>query len=115
MFFRGLIDAILMRTQQAIASGDSYGYLIPEHFDQIFTAHGVIMIFFMAMPLMFGLINAITSFTNWCKRRRFSFLKFTKAFGYLFAGALLINISLLIGDFSHCGWLAYPPFSGIRV
>ena len=54
MLFRGFVDAAMMRTQQALASGVSDGYLIPEHFDQIFTAHGVIMIFFVAMPLMFG-------------------------------------------------------------
>ena len=59
MLLRGFSDAILMRTQQALASDGGSGYLPPEHFDQIFTAHGVIMIFFMAMPFVIGLMNLV--------------------------------------------------------
>src|ERR1700730_9039910 len=43
MLVRGFADAIMMRTQQAIAAGGAQGYLPPEHFDQIFSAHGTIM------------------------------------------------------------------------
>lgn len=113
MLFRGFVDALLMRTQQAVAAGDSYGYLIPEHFDQIFTAHGVIMIFFMAMPLMFGLINFIIPLQIGARDVAFPFLN-ALSFWLFVAGVLLINVSLLIGDFAHGGWLAYPPFSGVE-
>ena len=113
MLFRGFVDAMLMRTQQAIAAGESYGYLIPEHFDQIFTAHGVIMIFFMAMPLMFGLINIAVPLQIGARDVAFPFLN-ALSFWLFVAGTLLVNISLLIGDFAHGGWLAYPPFSGIE-
>ena len=57
MLLRRYSDAIMMRTQQAIAVGDAQGYLPPDHYDQIFSAHGVIMIFFVAMPLVIGLMN----------------------------------------------------------
>ena len=50
MLLRGFADALMMRLQQAIAFNGSEGYLPPHHYDQIFTAHGVIMIFFVAMP-----------------------------------------------------------------
>ncbi|HYG44894.1 MAG TPA: cbb3-type cytochrome c oxidase subunit I, partial [Bordetella sp.] len=59
MLLRGFADAIMMRTQLAVASGDSAGVLPPHHYDQIFTAHGVIMIFFMAMPFITGLMNVV--------------------------------------------------------
>ena len=59
MLLRGFIDAIMMRSQLAIAAGDAQGYLPPEHYDQIFSAHGTIMIFFMAMPFMVGLMNFV--------------------------------------------------------
>jgi cytochrome o ubiquinol oxidase subunit 2 len=54
MLLRGFSDAIMMRAQQAVAAGGAQGYLPPEHFDQIFSAHGTIMIFFMAMPFVIG-------------------------------------------------------------
>jgi cytochrome o ubiquinol oxidase subunit I len=57
MLVRGFTDAIMMRAQQAVAAGDAQGYLPPEHFDQIFSAHGTIMIFFVAMPFVIGLMN----------------------------------------------------------
>ena len=58
MLLRGFIDALMMRSQQAVAF-HAAGYLPPEHFDQIFSAHGTIMIFFAAMPLMIGLMNFV--------------------------------------------------------
>src|SRR5580704_6944023 len=50
MLLRGFIDALMMRSQQALAFHGA-GYLPPEHYDQVFSAHGTIMIFFAAMPL----------------------------------------------------------------
>ncbi|WP_119343071.1 cytochrome o ubiquinol oxidase subunit I [Facilibium subflavum] len=110
MLFRGFVDAAMMRTQQALASGASHGYLIPEHFDQIFTAHGVIMIFFVAMPLMFGLINIAVPLQIGARDVAFPYLN-ALSFWLFVVGVILVNMSLLIGDFAHTGWLAYPPFS----
>ena len=113
MFVRGFIDAILMRTQQAISSGSNEGYLIAEHFDQIFTAHGVIMIFFVAMPIMFGLINLILPLQIGARDVAFPYLN-SLSFWLFMVGVILINMSLIIGEFAHTGWLAYPPFSNIE-
>ena len=110
MLFRGFTDAVLMRIQQAMASGASEGYLIPEHFDQIFTAHGVIMIFFVAMPLMFALFNLVVPLQIGARDVAFPFMN-SVSFWLFVVGALLVNISLIIGDFAHAGWLSYPPFS----
>lgn len=110
MLFRGFSDAVMMRIQQAMASGVSDGYLIPEHFDQIFTAHGTIMIFFVAMPLMFALFNLIVPLQIGARDVAFPFLN-ALSFWLFVVGAMLANVSLLIGDFAHAGWLAYPPFS----
>ena len=110
MLFRGFTDAVMMRVQQAMASGVSDGYLIPEHFDQIFTAHGAIMIFFVAMPLMFSLFNLIIPLQIGARDVAFPFLN-SLSFWLFVVGAMLANVSLLIGDFAHAGWLVYPPFS----
>ncbi len=112
MMIRGFVDAALMRTQQALASGDSTGYLIPEHFDQIFTAHGVIMIFFVAMPLIFALMNWVIPLQIGARDVAFPYMN-SLSFWLFIVGAMLINISLLVGDFAHAGWLAYPPFSEV--
>jgi len=110
MLVRGLMDALMMRLQQALAVGDSLGYLPPEHYDQIFTAHGVIMIFFMAMPLMFGLINLVLPLQIGARDVAFPYLN-SLSLWLAMAGAVLINISLVVGDFAATGWLAYPPLS----
>ncbi len=113
MLFRGFVDAAMMRTQQAMASGASEGYLIPQHFDQIFTAHGVIMIFFVAMPLMFALFNLAVPLQIGARDVAFPFMN-SVSFWFFVAGVLLVNMSLLIGNFAEAGWLAYPPFSELQ-
>jgi cytochrome o ubiquinol oxidase subunit I len=110
MLLRGLTDAVMMRLQQMMAVGDSLGYLPPEHYDQIFTAHGVIMIFFMAMPFMFGLINLVLPLQIGARDVAFPYLN-SLSFWLAVVGAMLVNISLVIGDFAATGWLAYPPLS----
>ncbi|RCL03126.1 MAG: cytochrome o ubiquinol oxidase subunit I [Candidatus Tokpelaia sp. JSC189] len=111
MLVRGFADALMMRVHQAMALGsESAGYLPPDHYDQIFTAHGVIMIFFMATPLLFGLFNYILPLQIGARDVAFPFLN-NLGFWITFAGALLINISLGIGNFGRVGWLAYPPLS----
>ncbi|KAA6405378.1 cbb3-type cytochrome c oxidase subunit I [Candidatus Tokpelaia sp.] len=112
MLVRGFADAIMMRTHQAMALGEGSGYLPPEHYDQIFTAHGVIMIFFMATPLLFGLFNFVIPLQIGARDVAFPFLN-NLSFWLTFAGAILINISLGVGNFGRVGWLAYPPLSGL--
>ncbi len=111
MLLRGFSDAILMRIQQAIAFGGSEGYLPPHHYDQIFTAHGVIMIFFVAMPLVTGLMNFVVPLQIGARDVSFPFLN-NFSFWMTTAGAIVVMISLFIGEFARTGWLAYPPLSG---
>jgi cytochrome o ubiquinol oxidase subunit 1 len=115
MLIRGFSDALLMRSQQAIAVADASGagYLPPEHYDQIFTAHGVIMIFFVAMPFIIGLMNVIVPLQIGARDVAFPFLN-SLSFWLFVVGAVLINASLFIGEFAATGWLAYPPLSGLE-
>ncbi|MBL8575710.1 MAG: cytochrome o ubiquinol oxidase subunit I [Mesorhizobium sp.] len=112
MLLRGFSDAIMMRLQQALAFGGSEGYLPPYHYDQIFTAHGVIMIFFVAMPLITGLMNFVVPLQIGARDVAFPFLN-NFSFWMTTAGAVLVMASLFIGEFAKTGWLAYPPLSGI--
>ncbi len=111
MLLRGFADAIMMRTQQVLAFGDSLGYLPPHHYDQIFTAHGVIMIFFVAMPMIVGLMNLIVPLQIGARDVAFPFLN-NFSLWMTNAAAVLVMASLFIGDFAATGWLAYPPLSG---
>ncbi|MCK7634850.1 MULTISPECIES: cytochrome o ubiquinol oxidase subunit I [unclassified Shewanella] len=110
MLIRGFSDAIMMRTQQALATNGAAGYLPPEHYDQIFTAHGVIMIIFMAMPFMIGLMNLVVPLQIGARDVAFPFLN-NLSFWLTASGAVLINISLGLGEFAKTGWVAYPPLS----
>ncbi|CAL4324803.1 cytochrome o ubiquinol oxidase subunit I [Buchnera aphidicola] len=113
MLFRGFVDAILMRSQQVLASSGHAGFLPPHHYDQIFTAHGVIMIFFVAMPLVIGLMNLVIPLQIGARDVAFPFLN-NLSFWLTASGAILITLSLGIGEFAQTGWLAYPPLSGIQ-
>ncbi|GBQ84394.1 cytochrome o ubiquinol oxidase subunit I [Gluconacetobacter johannae DSM 13595] len=108
--FRGFADAIMMRSQLALAYAGNPGYLPPHHYDQIFSAHGTIMIFFMAMAFMTGLWNVIVPLQIGARDVAFPFLN-SLSFWMTTVSFVLINISLFIGEFSQCGWLAYPPLS----
>jgi len=112
MFLRGFSDAIMMRLQQAMAVGGSEGYLPADHYDQIFTAHGVIMIFFVAMPFVTGLMNYVVPLQIGARDVSFPFLN-NFSFWMTTAGAVLCMISLFVGEFARTGWLAYPPLSGL--
>ncbi|WP_241116652.1 cytochrome o ubiquinol oxidase subunit I [Achromobacter xylosoxidans] len=112
MLLRGFADAIMMRLQQAVAFGDSTGYLPPHHYDQIFTAHGVIMIFFVAMPLVTGLMNYVVPLQIGARDVAFPFLN-NFSFWMTTGGVVLVMMSLFVGEFARTGWLAYPPLSGI--
>ncbi|WP_421994629.1 cytochrome o ubiquinol oxidase subunit I [Roseococcus sp.] len=112
MLLRGFADAIMMRLQQALAFGGSEGYLNAHHYDQIFTAHGVIMIFFVAMPLVTGLMNYIVPLQIGARDVSFPFLN-NFSFWMTVGGAVLVMMSLFVGEFARTGWLAYPPLSGL--
>ena len=112
MLLRGFADAVMMRLQQAMAFGGSEGYLNAHHYDQIFTAHGVIMIFFVAMPLVTGLMNYIVPLQIGARDVAFPFLN-NFSFWMTTSGALLVMASLFVGEFARTGWLAYPPLSGL--
>ncbi|WP_204733895.1 cytochrome o ubiquinol oxidase subunit I [Hydrogenophaga laconesensis] len=105
MLLRGFSDAIMMRLQQAMAFGENLGYLPPHHYDQIFTAHGVIMIFFVAMPLVTGLMNYLVPLQIGARDVAFPFLN-NFSFWMTTAGAILVMVSLFLGEFSTAGWLA---------
>ena len=109
MLLRGFADAIMMRGQQAVAF-HSNGYLPPEHFNQIFSAHGTIMIFFVAMPFVIGLMNLVVPLQLGVRDVAFPTLN-SVGFWLTATGALLVNISLVIGEFARTGWLPYPPLS----
>ncbi|WP_193175082.1 cbb3-type cytochrome c oxidase subunit I [Oricola nitratireducens] len=111
MLMRGFVDAFMMRTQQAVAFGSS-GYLPPEHFNQIFSAHGTIMIFFMAMPFLTGLFNIVVPLQIGARDVSFPFMNAVSLW-LTAAGAALVMTSLVLGTFSTAGWTAYPPFSEV--
>ncbi|HEX3849307.1 MAG TPA: cbb3-type cytochrome c oxidase subunit I, partial [Steroidobacteraceae bacterium] len=113
LLLRGFIDALMMRSQLAVAAGGAQGYLPPEHYDQIFTAHGTIMIFFVAMPFMIGLMNFAVPLQIGARDVAFPVLN-AVSFWLTAAGALLINMSLVVGEFARTGWLAYPPLSELQ-
>src|SRR5690606_30275279 len=112
MFLRGFADAIMMRLQQVWAFGGSEGYLNSHHYDQIFTAHGVIMIFFVAMPFVTGLMNYIVPLQIGARDVSFPFLN-NFSFWMTVGGAIITMASLFVGEFAQTGWLAFPPLSGI--
>ncbi|ORE92533.1 cytochrome o ubiquinol oxidase, subunit I (Ubiquinol oxidase chain A) [Stappia sp. 22II-S9-Z10] len=112
MLLRGFADAVMMRLQQAIAFGGSEGYLPAHHYDQIFTAHGVIMIFFVAMPVVTGLMNYLVPLQIGARDVSFPFLN-NFSFWMTTGGAVIVMASLFVGEFAQTGWLAFPPLSGL--
>lgn len=113
MLAKGLVDAGMMRAQQAVAVGEAMGYLTAPHFQQLFTAHGVTMIFFVGMGLMFGLINLVLPMQIGARDVAFPVLN-SVSFWLFSSGALFILVSLVVGEFAATGWSAYPPLAGIE-
>jgi len=112
MLLRGFSDAAMMRSQQALAF-KGMGYLPPDHYDQIFSAHGTIMIFFVAMPFVIGLMNFVVPLQLGVRDVAFPTLN-SVSFWLTAAGALLVNVSLVVGEFARTGWLPYPPLSELQ-
>jgi cytochrome o ubiquinol oxidase subunit 1 len=113
MLLRGFSDALLMRSHLAFAGGSEHGYLPPDHYNQIFSAHGAIMIFFVAMPLVVGLMNFVVPLQLGVRDVAFPTLN-SVSFWLTASGALLINVSLFVGEFARTGWLVYPPLSELQ-
>ena len=112
MFTKGFADALLIRIQQAFSVGDAHGFVSPEHFQEIFSAHGTTMIFFVGMGVVFGLMNLIVPLQIGARDVAFPYLN-SLSLWLTVVGAMLVNISLIVGKFAATGWLAYPPLSGI--
>jgi len=110
MLLRGFADALMMRTQLALATGGSAGIFPPEHYDQVFTAHGGIMLIFMAMPFMTGLMNIVLPLQIGARDVAFPFLN-SLSFYLLVSAVALVNLSLGVGNFARTGWPLYPPLS----
>lgn len=111
MFFRGGLDALMIWVDQALSAGAARGYLDPSHFQQIFTAHGDIMVFFVTMGFFFGLMNLIVPLQIGARDLAFPFLN-SLGFWLYVAGAVLINMFFAVGgQFASAGWLAIPPLS----
>lgn len=113
MFFKGFSDALMMRLQQALSVGDAHGFISPGHFQEVFSAHGTTMIFFVGMGIVFGLLNLIIPLQIGARDVAYPFLN--AAGFWLFASAAVLSlVSLAVGKFSATGWLAYAPLSGIE-
>jgi cytochrome o ubiquinol oxidase subunit 1 len=110
MLLRGFVDAVMMRSQLALSYGADHGYLPAHHYDQVFSAHGVIMIFFVAMPFVFGLMNIVVPLQIGARDVAFPFLN-SISLWLTTAAVVLVNLSLFIGEFAMTGWTAYPPLS----
>lgn len=113
MLVKGLSDAILMRAQQMVSVGDSYGFLTADHFQQIFSSHGTNMIFFVAMGVIFGLMNLLIPLQIGARDVAFPFIN-ALSFWLFVGGASLLNMAMIVGDFSAAGWIGYPPLSETR-
>ena len=113
MFFRGMVDVGLIWLQQSLAA-DAQGFLSADHFQQIFTSHGDIMVFFVTMGFFFGLMNWIIPLQIGARDLAFPFLN-SLGLWLTVAGGLLINIFFVIGgDFANTGWLAIVPLSELE-
>ena len=111
MLVRGYADAFMMRLQLSLAADGGAGYLPPGHYDQIFTAHGVIMIFFVAMGFIVGFMNLLVPLMIGSRDVAFPMLN-NFSFWLYISGVVLVMMSLVLGEFAATGWLAYPPLSG---
>ncbi len=112
MLFKGIVDAGMMRAQQILSVGESFGYLTSPHYQQLFTAHGSTMIFFVAMGAVAALMNFIVPLQIGARDVAFPFLN-NLSFWLYAAGASLLIVSLMIGEYSGAGWVGYPPLSGL--
>lgn len=113
MFFRGMVDVAMIWLQQSIAA-DNQGFLTAQHFQEVFTSHGDIMVFFVTMGFFFGFMNWIVPLQIGARDLAFPFLN-SLGFWLTVAGGLLINLFFVIGgSFANTGWLAIAPLSELE-
>jgi cytochrome o ubiquinol oxidase subunit I len=112
-FMKGFSDALIMRLQQALSVGDSQGFISATHFQEIFSAHGTTMIFFVGMGVVFALMNLIVPLQIGARDVAYPFLN-ALGFWLFFAASTLSLVSLAVGGFSTAGWLSYPPLSNLE-
>src|SRR5699024_1019655 len=108
MLFRAGTDALMMRTQLAFPN---MNFLDAQHYNEIFTTHGTIMIFFMAMPFLIGLMNIVVPLQIGARDFAFPYVN-AMIFWSFFFGAMLFNISFVIGGSPDAGWTSYTPLAG---
>ena len=108
MLFRGGVDALLMRAQTAIPEN---GLLNSEHYNEIFTTHGLLMILFVAMPFVIGLMNVAIPLQIGARDVAFPRLNLL-SFWLTVAGVILLNVSFIFGGSPNAGWTGYFPLSG---
>lgn len=108
MFFRGGVDGLMMKVQ---TSRPEMEFLNAQHYNEVFTTHGVIMILFMAMPFLIGLMNIIIPLQIGARDVAFPQLN-ALSFWLFFSGAMLFNISFVIGGSPDAGWTSYFPLAG---
>lgn len=113
MLFKGVADASMMRVHLAFSTDDWHGFLTTSHFQQIFSAHGTTMIFFVGMGTFFSLLNFIVPLQIGARDVAFPFLN-SLSFWLFAVSAILLNVSMFVGEFSATGWLAYPPLSTLE-
>ncbi|WP_407270146.1 cbb3-type cytochrome c oxidase subunit I [Radiobacillus sp. PE A8.2] len=108
-FFRGGMDALLIRTQLLAPELDFWVFQ-GDKYNGLFTTHGTVMIFFVAMPLLIGLMNVAVPLQIGAKDLAFPLLN-SLSFWLFFSGALLFNLSFFLGSPPNAGWTAYAPLS----
>lgn len=108
MFVRGLVDALMLRMQLAVPDNK---LLDSQHYNEVFSTHGIIMIIFMAMPFLFGLMNIATPLQIGARDVAFPRLN-AVSFWLFFMGAMLLNISFVVGGSPDAGWTSYFPLAG---
>ena len=108
MLFRGGVDAIMMRAQLAAPESK---LLDAQHYNEVFTTHGVVMIMFMAMPFIFGFMNYVVPLQIGARDVAFPRLN-AISFWLFFMGAMLFNISFVVGGSPDAGWTSYFPLAG---
>jgi len=113
MLFKGVVDAGMMRAQQLLSVGESFGYLSTPHYQQLFTAHGTTMIFFVAMGVISAMINYLVPLQIGARDVAFPFLN-SLSFWLFASGNALLIASLMVGNFSGTGWVSYPPLSNLE-
>ncbi|WP_281995131.1 cbb3-type cytochrome c oxidase subunit I [Ruegeria faecimaris] len=109
MLARGVLEGVVMRAQQAAGPGE--GFLEAEHFAELFSTHGTIMIFFVAVPFVFGAANFLIPLMIGARDVAFPVMN-QISLGLTVSSGMMLMVSLVVGEFSTGGWTAYPPFTG---